>query len=495
MTTIYILLFTLFGVENSPDWLDHNHRKNNYPKDEFYQGFVSRSFASDENRLQVENEVVSQSRIRLSESIRVFISSKSTSTLSNVNSVADEKFQQKSVTRTELDASGLETLTYFDERKKVAYAFSFIKKRKLQSSYYKQLKDRMLSIRERINNYSEKKPPYAVLIELLDELDQVKAIQNTLSSTGMNNSIVLMTTQWNKRRDWVNELLSEMKEKESIDLEEAAVFIRDGLVADITSRSLADVKVNRMTYKNTGIATELSVLFSDYFDDVVSERFSVVSNDFDWVINSTYWPLKDKIKITTTIHQIDGGELVKLIASTSINVDRSIIDDLGVDYEPLKNEEDEEEYRVVTQREESDGEIIVEIATQKGNRSSVFMEGETLKLLTKVSRPSYIQLINVWADGSKLLLLDNYYADISQTNSYFELPFEWETACPCGIEYIYVIASSKPHSVPETTDQDGFLFIDEPLAEVLDKKRGFKRVSGDGVSEASLILTTVPLSQ
>lgn len=494
MTPLTLILLLLFGVlDSAPEWLKHSHRENNYPKNEYYQGFVSRSYTPEENRLEVENEVVSQSRIRMAESIRVYISSKSTATLSNINSESEERFEQQSITRTELDASGLETLTYFDERKKIAYAFSFIRKRKLQSSYYKQLKERMIAIRGRIDNYRHKKPSYTVLIELLDDLDQVKSIQNTLLSTGMNNSTVLMINQWNQRKDWVNDLLDEMKETESIGLEKAVIFIRDGLVDDITSRSLTDLRINRMTYKNTGIASELSVVFGDYFEDAMAKRFSVVADKSDWVVNSTYWPLNDKVKITTTIHQEDGGELVKLIASTSVKVERSIIDELGIDYQPLKSEEDVEEYRIITQSQ-PEGEIIVALATQKGNQSSVFMEGETLKLMTKVSRPSYIQLINVWADGSKLLLLDNYYVDVSQVNRFIELPFEWETACPCGVEYIYVMASPDPHSIPSTTDQDGFLFIDDPLSDVV-KERGFKRIAGEGVSEGSLILTTVPVRQ
>jgi len=493
--TTFLLALLLGGESNnSPEWLDYGYRDTKYPKDEFYQGFVSRSFSADENRLEVENEVASQSRIRLAESIRVFISSSSTSTLSNINSESIESFEQQTVTRTELNATGLETLTYFDERKKIVYAYSFIKKRKLQSSYYRKLKEGMTAIRARIAQYQEKKPPYSVLIEILHDLNEVKSIQNTLSYTGINNSVVLMTNQWNQRKDWVNALLNEMREQGPMGLEQAVIFLRDGLVADIATRSLAGVKINRMTFKNTGIASELSVVFGDYFEDAMTQKFSVVSNDQDWVVNSTYWPFNEKVKITTTIHQEDGGELVKLIASTSINVDRNTIDNLGIDYLPLKTNEDIVEHKVITQGQ-SQGEIMVDIATQKGNTSSVFMEGETLQLLTKVSRPSYIQLINVWADGSKLLLLNNYYVDISQVNKYVELPFEWETACPCGVEYIYVMASDSPHYVPETRNEEGFLFIEQSLTEVLDKQRGFKRVPDKRISEGSLILTTVPMSQ
>ena len=495
LKALFTILIPVFGaVNNGPDWLNATFRERNYPRDDFYVGFVSRSFAQDENRLQVENEVVSQSRVRLAESIRVYISSKSTSTLSNNNTESEDRFEQQSITRTELSASGLETLTYFDDRKQIVYAFSYIKKRKLQSSYYRQLREEMSAIRARIDQYHERKPSYAVLVELQDDLDRAKSIQNTLSFIGINNSAVLMINQWNQRKDWVTSLLEEMKEQESIGLEQAAVFIRDGLVSDINRRSLADIKVNRMTYKNTGIATELSIIFGDYFEEAMSEKFSVVSSGQDWVVNSTYWPLNDKIKITTTIHQEDRGELIKLIASTSIKVERSQVEDLGVDYEPLKTEEDVIEHQVITQSF-SEGEVIVEIATQKGNTSSVFMEGETLKLLTKVSRPSYIQLINVWADGSNLLLLDNYYVDETQVNRYIELPFEWETACPCGVEYIYVMAAVNPHKIPATVDRDGFLFIQDAIEEVLDQQRGFKQVSGEGVSEHSLILTTVPLGQ
>lgn len=477
------------AIKDSPQWLDHKFRQTNYPSDQFYQGFVSRSFSSKEDRLQVENEIVSQSRIRLAESFHVTITSLSTSTLSNVNSESVERFEQQSVTRTDLKASGLETLTFFDERKKVAYAFSYIKKRRLQSIYLRNLRDQMISIQDRIRGYADSSPPYNVLNELVDDLEKVKVLQNTLAFTGIS-AAVLRYEQWNKFKDWASEHLDKLREAESIGLEQAAIFIRDGLLNDINIRAISDVKINRMTYKNTGIASELSVLFAEYFEDVMAQKFNIVSENHDWVVNSTYWPLNDKIKITTTIHQESDNELVRLIASTSVKADRDLINRLGIDYEPLKTQEDEAKHQTITENEPV-GEILVDLTTQKGDKSLVFREGDPLQLMVKVSRPAYVQLINVWADGSKLLLLDNYFIDISQVNRFVELPFEWETSCPCGVEYIYAIAGTDPHKAPITDDKDGLLFITDPISDVIKNLRGPKEISNEKVSGTSIILSTM----
>lgn len=493
MGSIVLVLLALLGDSRDlPEWLNYNLRETTYPKDKFYQGFVSRSFAEEENRLEIENEVISQSRIRLSESIRVSITSQSTSTLSNLNSESEERFEQQSVTKTKLEASGLETLTFFDDRKKIVYAFSFLKKRKFQSLYLRQFKEQMLSIESRINSNQSKTPSYGLLSELNTDLEIAKGLQNMLSYTGIS-AAVLWTREWNQYKDWVNERLDQIKEVQSIGLEEAAIYIRDGLISDIDLENVGSVKINRMTYKNTGLASELSVLFEDYFIDAMADKFTVVNEEQDWVINSTYWPLRDKIKITTTIHLEDGGELVRLISSSSIKADRAIIDDLSIDYEPLKTVEDVEKHQILTQHK-PEGEIMLEVSTQKGSSSLVFMEGETLKFLIKASRPSYIQLINVWADGSKLLLLDNYFVGVSQVNRFIELPFEWETACPCGAEYIYAMASDSPHNIPKTRNESGFMFIEDPLSDILDKQRGFKKsVDTVEVSGSALSLVTLPV--
>ena len=108
-----------------PDWLNYHTRKASYADSKYYQGFVSRNYSKEDSQLEVENQLLSSARIRLAESIHISIKSETTSNLSNVNSKSVEAFERKSVTKTDLIASGLESKTYFDRRKRIAYGFVY----------------------------------------------------------------------------------------------------------------------------------------------------------------------------------------------------------------------------------------------------------------------------------------------------------------------------------------------------------------------------------
>ena len=83
-------------------------------------------------------------------------------------------------------------------------------------------------------------------------------------------------------------------------------------------------------------------------------------------------------------------------------------------------------------------------------------------------------------------------------NKPLALPFDWVTACPCGTEYIKLLAQSTPFEPLNVSSKDGFDYITEDLTDVLNKTRGFQKDKqndeGFYFGESGFSITTLPVS-
>jgi hypothetical protein len=189
------------------------------------------------------------------------------------------------------------------------------------------------------------------------------------------------------------------------------------------------------------------------------------------------------------VNYVSGGENVNMKAGGSIAVDLEKVKRLNVNFGLEEKKgllEKNNQLRPISPV----GGLVANITTQKGSQSAIFKEGELLSLSVSLSRPAYIRVINVWSDNQKFLLADNYFITPEQTNLSVKLPLAWETSCPCGVEYIQMVAQDKPFDKLETHNVNGFDSIVEPLAEVLKATRAVKEES-EYYAESTIILTTM----
>jgi len=96
------------------------------------------------------------------------------------------------------------------------------------------------------------------------------------------------------------------------------------------------------------------------------------------------------------------------------------------------------------------------------------------------------------ADGSKVLLLDDYYIGVDKVNKVYKLPEEFVCAEPFGAEVLLVNAQTEKFERLNTKEQYGYKFITDDLDEVIRKTRGFKKTK-EGVKRAenSIVITTM----
>ncbi len=473
------LSFDLSG--SKPLWTSPTYRELNFPADDYYIGFASRTFGNDEDASEVEQQVLSFSRVRLIESVYVSISADSYNSLTNSDGEAQEFYSKKIVSRSALETAGLVTDVYLDARKKIAYAFSSIKKSELKESYARAFQLNYQQAAQQIDRVSSMTLPR--LMVLRDEITQIQGQNTILKFLGISDQIV---------QNQIDEMLGEIensileRSRERSNLDEALITLKSILFSNLNPE-VKSIKSNLLTYKDSELSSELSLILDQKLSETLLDQVEI-NDQSNYVLSGTYWPDMEGIRIMVNVNEFHSNENIRLIGTASVIIDEASIKNLNVNIKPTIPEAP---FLSIATKKSDYGGLIAEVTTQKGKDAVAFWEGEELKLAVKVSRPSYVQLINIWADGSKYLLLDNYYLGPDEVNKEYWLPFSWETACPCGMENLYLRASNRPFPQVQVTDVDGFLKLDTDMDIILELTRGFKpKTDEDYLAETTLGLMT-----
>lgn len=488
-----IAVGTLVG-QVVPNWVNPLQREMTFPAKEYAVGFVSQSYSKDENPDSFMEKMKGAARAALSESIFVSIKSESTSQLSNQNGNSEDRYQKNTVTSSSLEAIGMKVESFVDAKKRVVYGFAYVKRRSLISHYYGRLSSEMSRIEtafERNSNIDDKTEAYKRHTGELDALNTAKEYQTMLKYLNVSNELVLMTNRWKQMYDATLDAIDLLRNNDDIGIREASYFLVDKL-KDELGDEVGTIQMGLITYKSTGIPTEFSDYFGHLFRQALEEKRGGISRSIKengYVVSGTYWPGESQFQIIANVNYVVDDEVVNRKAGGSIAVDIEKVDRLGVEYELRAKEE------VIDKNEKLRptspvGGLVANLTTQKGSQSVIMKEGELLSLYVSVSRPSYIRIVNIWSDNQKFLLADNYYVNPDQTNQSIRLPLSWETSCPCGVEYLQMVAQDKPFAPIETEEKDGFQSIKGTLSSLLIKTRSVKKES-DYFAESTLVLTTM----
>ncbi len=490
----FILAISKIGVSQiAPNWVNPLRRESEYPASIYYIGFVSQSYQRGEKPDQFIDKLKGSARAALSESIFVSITSLSTAEMSALNGESEDRYQKSTVTSSSLEAIGMQAETYTDARKRIIYAFAYVRKKSLISHYYRLLSselDRIESALVRNEKIVDKTEAYKRYSSELNALNVAKEYQDMLKYLEVSSDVVLMTDKWKKSYDSTLDALDKLRSDRDIGIKDASYFLADRLREEL-GEDVGTIQMGLFTYKSTDIPTEFSDYFGDLFRQALEEKRGGVSRSIDqegYVVSGSYWPGEKELQVIANVNYVVNGENVNLKAGASIAVDLERVKGLGVKYELTSVEllAKNEQLRPTAPT----GGLIANVTTQKGSQSVIFKEGEFLSLSVSVSRPAYIRIINIWSDNSKYLLADNFYVSPAQTNQTVKLPLAWETACPCGVEYIQMVAQDQPFEPLATEDVNGFLSIKGSLSDMLEKSRNVKK-KGEYYAESALILTTM----
>ncbi len=469
----FALLFSFIAVAQKPGWVDNYWRSQEYPSSDYFTGFISKSFKEGTEPESLKSDVIALSRQKLSESIQALVKTRSAFGAGSLSETSIEVLNEIYITKSSLDKIGLVTDTYIDDYNKVAYGFSYVGKRKLQAGYYQLfsalVKDiqGQISIVKQESDLDRKFEGYKTISK---DMNRAKGMRDMLVALGIRNDVVLMTNDWKSINYDLESGMAAIRFSEDLTLDQSIMFFVEGMNEEL-NESQRVLKINPVTYENSGVPTQFSEYFKDRLIRAMEGKFELVEDpDAKYKLTGSYWVSGDKVRVTMNIHEYDGGERIFLVHGGALILSKVLIEGLGLPYEIDPSVDLQKHFKILSSGE-MDGGIKAEIKTQKGDESLVFKEGEQLKLIVNVSRPAYIRLINIWSDGKQLSLLENYFIPESEVNQDIELPFDWETACPCGIEYIKLIAQNKPFQEIELISKDGMDYIETDITTIMENTR------------------------
>ena len=161
-------------------------------------------------------------------------------------------------------------------------------------------------------------------------------------------------------------------------------------------------------------------------------------------------------------------------------------------YLPEQFEEAGKRMKLFKEGEIVGGGLNLDLWTNKGNENLLFHENDTLKIYVRSNHECYLRFVYYMADGSKALLMDDYYIGSDQVNKVIQIPETFVCAEPFGTESLVLNGQTSPFEKLTTTKRDGYVYVENEVKDIIAQSRGFKRVSNETKNgEKRLIINTL----
>lgn len=495
-----LLLMGHLGVAQAPRWTEYTSRTSAYPPEKYLIGYLAENNFNEEPEADLLQRLSGYAKDQLVENILVDIQSISTLNILNVNAETQEVFRKNSTAVSKATIAGLNGETYYDKKKKIGYAFAYAKKSDVIDHYANEIAQYLdqvstnFTIVKNQKSAGDNQKALKGLFLIQTQLKNVEQAQTMLVTlTGNFNESRIKRTETNAYKVKLEQELNAVRNTEQFSIDDAAFYIANAIQVQLGQSDRA-IQVNNFTYQDTPMGSPFSrKLQSSVSQKLVQSGFSVVTASQTGqvlVLNGSYWEEGDQLKVSALLRDQSSAAA---LASSDCNIPKSTLAASGVVYTP-------ENYKqaMLTMREFAEGEVKggnlnLDVYTNKGKDNLIFTEGEMLKLFVRANRECYLRFVYHLADGSKVLLLDNYYINRDHVNQVYELPYEFECAEPFGIETLQLNAQGQPFDPLNTQTQYGYEFILDDTKSIITKSRGFKKVeANDEVkAEKRLVFTTM----
>ena len=510
LVLIFLPWNAVLAQSKAPEWITYKKRVLKYPESLYLTGFSSETnyYGDDENELIKRCE--ENAKKELTEAVRVSIKSVTVSGVNNVNTGLNQEtyeyIKQSSVSFSNLDVAGLSTQHYYDKKKKTAYAFCYAKRADVIAFYKQKINDDLKNL-EAKKQFAEdmlkadlQQKALKSYFECMTIFRDIEEAQTILAALGKRDEVSLKkdrTLQLKKEAEHgINQLNSIAKNS----LSDVAFFIANGLKMQVKDLK-GKVKLSSFTYEDTRMGSPFAKrLHKELEQKLVSETGLEIHNvqyanqfksqsPIDYIITGTYWEDSDYLKIIVVLRDFKTG---KAVASVESKLSKEFCTKNKLAYLPANFIQVNTNRKNFLENEVIGGDLSLEVWTNKGADDLLFTEGDTLRLFLRVNKPCYIRFIYYLADGSKVLLLDNYYIGIDKVNKVYELPEKFVCAEPFGAELLLVNAQTEKFQPLNTQKQYGYEFILDDVPKILASSRGFKKLE-EGVmkAESSIVITTM----
>ncbi len=496
LSVFTFLIITSSLYAQTPDWVDFEKRKKAFPSGIYYTAFVENAYDRKEKPEPLLEKMKNLASLQLSSSIKVRVEGLTTNVIEETNSEYQSYFQQAATSYTNVDLTGLKYETYIDEKDRKIFVLAKVKKRALNDYYLKQLKQKLAKLEQKVklaekfieaSNQTEAQKAYA---EAESEIRECESYQSLLMAMGRVATDELAIEQLKKYNTKLNEVQLALKSSENRSVSDLANFLSTTMAKKIPENS--SLKISYITYGDTKMPSIFSRRFADALTQAISSQgnYNIVEKPGKntYVIRGTYWEAGKNLRVSL----ITQNEKGKVLAAASDIIGKNQLEQSNISYKAENFQDAYSRQKAFRKDEVVSSDMVAEVWTNKGADNLLFEEGDKMKLFVRVNMPAYLRVIYFMADGSKVLLLDNYYIDQTKVNKVIEIPDEFECAAPFGYETMQLTAQTKPFKPLVTESQYGYDFIVQDTKAIVQNTRGFKKVTNkDKSAEMRLNFTTV----
>lgn len=479
-----------------PDWINPQLRAAKYPESNYLSAFVSEINDKNEAVESILQRLEGYAKDQLADNIMIDIRSVTTLNIHNLNTQTQENFKRSSTAVSGARLAGLKTERYYDEKKKVPYVFVYAAKSDVIKLYEQEIDQHINAVRQLLKQVVQANKESALKhgFEADHLLKKIEEAQGMLVAVaGRFSEEQIRRTEVNELELAVREQIASLTTANDLGLEEAAYFMAYSLGTQ-TGKLPSAVKIHGVTYQDTPMSSPFSRRFINSLNqklvtDAQYQLADPAARGNFYTLFGTYWEESNQLKLSMFLRDEVSGETV---AAGSCKISMQKLNEAGLSFKPENYQQAMQNMQLFAQNELKGGELRVDVLTNKGKGNQIYVQGESLRLFVRANRECYLRFIYHLADGSQVLLLDNYYLNRDLVNQVYELPYEFECDEPFGVETLQLNAQTEPFEDLNTVREYGYDFITENPSETITKTRGFKRKADDVMkAEQRLIFTTM----
>lgn len=497
--SLLVAFFIAFGINvfaQLPDWVSPQFRASKYSDSKFLSAFVAEINHKNEGVSDLLQRIEGYAKDQLAENIMVDIRAVTTLNIHNLNAKSQEEFKRSSTSVSGAKLAGLRIERHYDDKKKTAYVFAYAAKADVLKLYEQDIDKHLNAIKQSMQllqgSNNERKLKH--LFEAQQSLRKIEEAQAMIVAiSGSYPKDKLKKEEADELEIKINKLVNDLMNANELDIDGAAYFLAYSLKTQMNSLP-APVKIHGITYQDTPMSSQFSRrLINSLSQRLVTDAgYQIASPEIQetfYVLFGNYWEEEGQLKLSLFLREEQSGET---IAASTCKIAIQKLSESGVVFKPENYRQAMENMQLFAQNELKGGELRVDVLTNKGKGNQIYVQGESLRLFVRANRECYLRFIYHLADGSQVLLLDNYYINRDLVNQVYELPYEFECDEPFGVETLQLNAQTVPFESLYTKREYGYDFITEDPIETITKTRGFKRKADEVMkAEQRLIFTTM----
>ncbi len=499
---LVVMALCINTIAQPPTWTNKQQRNLKYPNKEYINGYAQYKNQHNQEQDVFIEKLKGYAQTELVQSVQTTIESASIMATKEEGDNFSELFMMSSVSTSGMTIAGLKFKTYYDKKSKTGYAFAYANRKEVMTNYLGILKRTKSSIQQKLDQAKALTGQQTKqLMQLNSCYPQFRVAEEGQSIMfALNPEITedeLLMNDFKTLKTEVENLKAKLEKSTTGDINEAASMLAFALKSQLAD-NVKTIRLVNLSYQDTKMGSSFSRRFSKTLEQKLSSEagINVVSNitkteqeQVNKMLNGTYWEEGNAIKIILVLKDTKSN---KILASAETKLNTTWLTNNSINYKPENFQQAYSTMKAFKTDEVKGGGLLTEIWTNKGDENLIYAEGDILKLFVRVNIESYIRVIYHMADGSRILLVDNYYIGSDKVNMVYELPYEFECAEPFGVETLQLNAQTKAFDKLNVTQQYGYDFISDGLNEILVNTRGFKKVANDvQKAEKRVIITTI----